>query len=142
MNGGGDSVYCYIFFLINQRPPRSTRTDTLFPYTTRFRSMICGHEVIGLAGPEERMILVAETQIFLLIKPLRLDAGYKARIGAHGDIDVPGLERAHHLIAAERKGSVASVRRLEPCGRMQRRQNDEVGDVRSSDDELALESVR
>src|SRR3546814_4790155 len=90
----------------------------------------------------ERMILFAETQIFLLIRPLRLDAGYKARIGAHGDIDVPGLERAHHLIAAERKGSVASVRRLEPCGRMQRRQNDEVGDVRSSDDELALESVR
>src|SRR3546814_18635170 len=88
------------------------------------------------------MILFAETQIFLLIKPLRLDAGYKARIGAHGDIDVPGLERAHHLIAAERKGSVASVRRLEPCGRMQRRQNDEVGDVRSSDDELPLESVR
>src|SRR3546814_5505613 len=75
--------------------------------------MICGHEVIGLAGPDERMILFAETQIFLLIKPLRLDAGYKARIGAHGDIDVPGLERAHHLIAAERKGSVASVRRLE-----------------------------
>src|SRR3546814_8910124 len=68
--------------------------------------MICGHEVIGLAGPDERMILFAETQIFLLIKPLRLDAGYKARIGAHGDIDVPGLERAHHLIAAERKGSV------------------------------------
>src|SRR3546814_17726388 len=86
--------------------------------------------------------LFAEKQIFLLIKPLRLEAGYKARIGAHGDIDVPGLERAHHLIAAERKGSVASVRRLEPCGRMQRRQNDEVGDVRSSDDELALESVR
>src|SRR3546814_8686785 len=54
--------------------------------------MICGHEVIGLAGPDERMILFAETQIFLLIKPLRLDAGYKARIGAHGDIDVPRSE--------------------------------------------------
>src|SRR3546814_13722037 len=26
------------FFLMNRRPPRSTRTDTLFPYTTRFRS--------------------------------------------------------------------------------------------------------
>src|SRR3546814_10891956 len=25
-------------FLIIRRPPRSTRTDTLFPYTTRFRS--------------------------------------------------------------------------------------------------------
>src|SRR3546814_16367665 len=26
------------FFLMNRRPPRSTRTDTLFPYTTLFRS--------------------------------------------------------------------------------------------------------
>src|SRR3546814_2430174 len=28
----------FIFFLMIRRPPRSTRTDTLFPYTTRFRS--------------------------------------------------------------------------------------------------------
>src|SRR3546814_15251839 len=27
-----------VFFLMVQRPPRSTRTDTLFPYTTLFRS--------------------------------------------------------------------------------------------------------
>src|SRR3546814_18420243 len=31
---------CYIFFfLMIRRPPRSTRTDTLFPYTTLFRSL-------------------------------------------------------------------------------------------------------
>src|SRR3546814_16128286 len=28
------------FFLMIRRPPRSTRTDTLFPYTTLFRSHI------------------------------------------------------------------------------------------------------
>src|SRR3546814_7143263 len=28
----------FIFFLMVRRPPRSTRTDTLFPYTTLFRS--------------------------------------------------------------------------------------------------------
>src|SRR3546814_2192511 len=28
----------FIFFLMLRRPPRSTRTDTLFPYTTLFRS--------------------------------------------------------------------------------------------------------
>src|SRR3546814_12232234 len=42
------------FFLMRRRPPRSTRTDTLFPYTTLFRSGILeradhllavGHEV-------------------------------------------------------------------------------------------------
>src|SRR3546814_17442557 len=31
------------FFLMNRRPPRSTRTDTRFPYTTLFRS----HERAG-----------------------------------------------------------------------------------------------
>src|SRR3546814_15026332 len=29
---------CIFFFLMIRRPPRSTRTDTLFPYTTLFRS--------------------------------------------------------------------------------------------------------
>src|SRR3546814_8166753 len=47
------------FFLMIRRPPRSTRTDTLFPYTTLFRSIegqpACaarrrqagGHEIAG-----------------------------------------------------------------------------------------------
>src|SRR3546814_4801596 len=30
--------YVFFFFLMIRRPPRSTRTDTLFPYTTLFRS--------------------------------------------------------------------------------------------------------
>src|SRR3546814_15158616 len=32
------SVSDVFFFLMLRRPPRSTRTDTLFPYTTLFRS--------------------------------------------------------------------------------------------------------
>src|SRR3546814_11232980 len=28
----------FVIFLMIRRPPRSTRTDTLFPYTTLFRS--------------------------------------------------------------------------------------------------------
>src|SRR3546814_19235204 len=31
-------VVSVFFFLMIRRPPRSTRTDTLFPYTTLFRS--------------------------------------------------------------------------------------------------------
>src|SRR3546814_10222639 len=31
-------MYSILFFLMIRRPPRSTRTDTLFPYTTLFRS--------------------------------------------------------------------------------------------------------
>src|SRR3546814_10796497 len=32
------SLFRLLFFLMIRRPPRSTRTDTLFPYTTLFRS--------------------------------------------------------------------------------------------------------
>src|SRR3546814_3285827 len=38
-----------IFFLMIRRPPRSTRTDTLFPYTTLFRSIVIGrgHDILA-----------------------------------------------------------------------------------------------
>src|SRR3546814_7363119 len=42
-----------LFFLIVRRPPRSTRTDTLFPYTTLFRSRL-GQRI------EERDVLALE----------------------------------------------------------------------------------
>src|SRR3546814_9442501 len=34
-------------FLMIRRPPRSTRTDTLFPYTTLFRSQLAKAEIAG-----------------------------------------------------------------------------------------------
>src|SRR3546814_21166216 len=34
-----DLFVLYVCFLMIRRPPRSTRTDTLFPYTTLFRSV-------------------------------------------------------------------------------------------------------
>src|SRR3546814_19887016 len=40
-------VFCCMFFLMIRRPPRSTRTDTLFPYTTLFRSA-------GVRGASDR----------------------------------------------------------------------------------------
>src|SRR3546814_12497719 len=33
-------IYFCIFLLMIRRPPRSTRTDTLVPYTTLFRSLV------------------------------------------------------------------------------------------------------
>src|SRR3546814_6022249 len=36
----------FLFFLMIRRPPRSTRTDTLFPYTTLFRSQT----LLGVTG--------------------------------------------------------------------------------------------
>src|SRR3546814_13212422 len=34
------AFFVFLFFLMIRRPPRSTRTDTLFPYTTLFRSAL------------------------------------------------------------------------------------------------------
>src|SRR3546814_10781650 len=48
--------FCF-FFLMIRRPPRSTRTDTLFPYTTLFRSGITGQ---GSACAIEQQIDFAE----------------------------------------------------------------------------------
>src|SRR3546814_13471759 len=42
----------FFFFLMIRRPPRSTRTDTLFPYTTLFRSQVrhVHADLVGAAG--------------------------------------------------------------------------------------------
>src|SRR3546814_3438249 len=40
--------FFFFFFLMIRRPPRSTRTDTLVPYTTLFRSL--GSDAEGFAG--------------------------------------------------------------------------------------------
>src|SRR3546814_16940487 len=46
-------VECFLFFLRIRRPPRSTRTDTLFPYTTLFRSdVFLGLSAAGALKPE------------------------------------------------------------------------------------------
>src|SRR3546814_16485546 len=53
------SCFLLFFFLMIRRPPRSTRTDTLFPYTTLFRSpalalehgaALVGDEPAAMAG--------------------------------------------------------------------------------------------
>src|SRR3546814_19673811 len=43
-----------------RRPPRSTRTDTLFPYTTRFRSVAETFDVIVTPTDERAYTIVGE----------------------------------------------------------------------------------
>src|SRR3546814_19249486 len=43
--------YCSFFFLMIRRPPRSTRTDTLFPYTTLCRSALGGITGVHVLSP-------------------------------------------------------------------------------------------
>src|SRR3546814_11647179 len=48
------TAVAYYFSLMRQRPPRSTRTDTRFPYTTHFRAQI-------LVWRRERAAIPAQT---------------------------------------------------------------------------------
>src|SRR3546814_5282216 len=54
------------FFLMIRRPPRSTRTDTLFPYTTLFRSLLdLASEidlVLEISGRDLRSVLLGEQE--------------------------------------------------------------------------------
>src|SRR3546814_11324128 len=69
------SVICYYvtvklnicFFVMIRRPPRSTPTDTLFPYTTLFRS--CHLIAARLAELAFNVIFLGETET-----AVRLDA--------------------------------------------------------------------
>src|SRR3546814_15647550 len=42
-----------------RRPPRSTRTDTLFPYTTLFRSQVLAEYALIIFGDDHPLRLVA-----------------------------------------------------------------------------------
>src|SRR3546814_11293299 len=52
----------FFFFLLKRRPPGSTRSDTLFPYTTLFRSIQGGafhNDVVAVAN--EHVLFTHET---------------------------------------------------------------------------------
>src|SRR3546814_19680828 len=42
-----------VLFLMIRRPPRSTRTDTLFPYTTLFRSIVSASQTLVASAAVE-----------------------------------------------------------------------------------------
>src|SRR3546814_203879 len=78
----------FFFFLMLRRPPRSTRTDTLFPYTTLFRS-------VGLHRVVE---LLDQPGAQLLDERLRLEAGEQHADGGEqqaGVVEV-GPDRVAH----------------------------------------------
>src|SRR3546814_11559941 len=78
------SVFVFVFFfLMIRRPPRSTRTDTLFPYTTLFRSfrvlqgavsgpMIPGSQalLLSLFPPAKKGVALAIWSMTTLVAPI------------------------------------------------------------------------
>src|SRR3546814_19999656 len=92
-------------------PPRSTRTDTLFPYTTLFRSIV--------TVPADQIVAPGEADHRRPFLHARLRIGVPARQIAAVDLDRPafGVEigfaqdrRHRHIVARDRRRQVAPER--------------------------------
>src|SRR3546814_14372042 len=88
-------IVIFIFVLIDRRPPGSTRTDTLFPYTTLFRSLLqilsqFQHAARGFAN-------VLLTIVYVAIARVRAGGGLTARAGdlVGGDRKSTRLNSSH-----------------------------------------------
>src|SRR3546814_8566588 len=83
------------FFLMIRRPPRATRTDTLFPYTTLFRSL--QHEVVvdQRLPNDATALMVAAAMGYPEIAEQLLDAG--ARSEEHTS-ELPSLMRNSYAV--------------------------------------------
>src|SRR3546814_17136261 len=66
-------VLLFFFFLMIRRPPRSTRTDTLFPYTTLFRSDQKAMIAIGVSAA---ICFLLNFDIITLIPKVCADCGF------------------------------------------------------------------
>src|SRR3546814_10633780 len=81
------------FFLMIRRPPRSTRTDTLFPYTTLFRS------------------LPMKTLATFLVCAFALGDASAASAQAHPDTAAP-KPHAHSAVAARSEEHTSELQSL------------------------------
>src|SRR3546814_15374892 len=90
---------CLFFFLMMRRPPRSTRTDTLFPSTTLFRSRWPAlrrppggqrgpFRVTGFFRPTRFLLSLHQTWIFLTAAGPIAGDGLCARFPARGGFGV------------------------------------------------------
>src|SRR3546814_16055216 len=105
------SVRSCFFFLMLRRPPRSTRTYTLFPYTTLFRSVLVELEharglVPGVElAPAFRILGGDAGGAMVGVAAQRLDAAEREHEAARGVAPV----RAHRHRSDERRVGNACV---------------------------------
>src|SRR3546814_10227204 len=107
---------CVMFFLMIRRPPRSTRTDTLLPYTTLFRSEL------GPAFCDDRGD--AEGAAASLVPVDARHCGPESLSGGEGDGGGAGIagrgcsRSAHHGASARRHRSAEHTSELQSLMRI------------------------
>src|SRR3546814_16481641 len=88
----------FLFCLLIRRPPRSTRTDTLFPYTTLFRSKLA--ETAALLQQEleelETMLHQGEADIGKLESKLREAKAKQQALAARHETATSRLRSEEH----------------------------------------------
>src|SRR3546814_17609265 len=115
-----------VFFLMIRRPPRSTRTDTLFPYTTLFRSRASAAvqraEAGGTRGGSARGARAA------------LEEGRRAVPAGRGGGAQPRTRLGRGAARPDQAGWAEPGARLDGLGRLERQRR---GDPAKADPGLA-----
>src|SRR3546814_3102137 len=103
------------FFLMIRRPPRSTRTDTLFPYTTLFRSQLSRR--VGQRHPPRHPRLQCQSADRLL-RPRRLRDALSGR-------------RHHRRLAAQETAFLAARTQRRRLARAEARSEEHTSELQS-----------
>src|SRR3546814_827560 len=112
-----------MFFITIRRPPRSTRTDTLFPYTTLFRSsrdailasLICDDDYwIGTEGDPKRASRIgvnANRPLLVLVEHRigRADRAQGDECRHDPDLSLETLPLAEPMVPAQGVGVDAAI---------------------------------
>src|SRR3546814_13436769 len=95
-------IFLCIFFLIIPRPPRATRTDTRFPYTTLFRSDLEHAGVLADPLQVERLQLLGGKPVAVFaVQAEHARGAYEQR----ADRGVGRADRAVVIAEADRKST-------------------------------------
>src|SRR3546814_19082841 len=103
-----------------RQPPRSTRTDTLFPYTTLFRSMMAeptmpiGSDLQSFFDRRPREDRLAPQRLYVLIEVEQRHQRHQRAAGEKGELERP--ERQDHALCGAAEHRRPCHRRHAPPG--------------------------
>src|SRR3546814_7299238 len=96
---------------MRRRPPRSTRTDTRFPYTTLFRSYLAAKILADAERlPEKDTVTSAPTNLVLQTPGLPSPSGFgdkRASAGKGNGLDDLGQRQPHEAGSSDSRGGDA-----------------------------------
>src|SRR3546814_1599994 len=96
-----------------RRPPRSTRTYTLFPYTTLFRSVLCARMLAAHNAANIMDRLAVGDDSHAVIQPVGLAVKGKHFLTRPGLArDEPAFQRRHVIRSEEHTSELQSLMRI------------------------------